>query len=1064
MTSLKSVFTRIFSLFMLFSILLGTFASCKEPDGTLTPDSNNTTSPESSSSVTTEPSTTGNTTSIPTQGDDTTMYTSSNYVKKYGDQNTAELWIKENITNKDTPPVTFQANGKSSEDYKWDKQIGESKQIIYFETEDNPSQSTEQIITYTCKELNIRVEVTLVTYTDYPVVEYNAVLYNDNDGNSQRIKNLLSADYMISEKEGDYFVHTNRGANTQYNDFEPLTYELKKTRHFEVNNGKPTSTYIPYFNIENKVDNTGTISIINWQGNWKADFLKEQSGVSLKAGQYSTDLILQKDEYLDFPGIVLLFYKGDYINGQNVYRRWLYNCNQFREQGKHMKETNVLVCPSQYNIYVDMKTLEMYKRTGLIEYIDKYNIDGGWYDTEGQTWFHTGNWYTLKAMYPKGIAQLSDLVHNTGLKFAVWYEPERVAWGTDTTNKLKDINGLIVVGSDGKAVTDYSKVADGNCYVLLDYSNPEVVKWVVDLLNSQFKDNNIDQYRQDFNMYPQDNWRALDLTRSSQLGIPRTGYTENKYCEGYLNVYAGILAENPGMYIDACASGGMRNDLSTIRYSFMHTRSDYWADIESAQLQTYGSSMWFMYWGTGFSSADLNSYDVRSHIGNSIGVGISNDSQAEALKNALTDWKHLAGYLFWDYYPLSDYVGSTKETMSIQYDSPENGKGMFVTYFRKNDTFTAHPRGLDPDAKYKIWDLDNKDATLRILTGAEIMAGVVITSKASTAVVYEYELVEGQDTTDFQTEKVPTGKGSNNYDPDAKDGKIIDITVPSVTTAYENKMSDSTLEKLYDVKSDNVMKYLMSDYRTTGLVYEISENIYNELIFTSVEVNGWKAINKSKVYISFATGGTYPFTTWDGNGALFKNVQPFAKKIGNTYFFWIANILPFADDDGQWKSGNITISWDKKAGGKGSATTFIDFKDNPGRITPVGKDTHTGKGKIYKIDAAIFESFCYTGKGIQYGNIVWNEIDTSSVGIVSVAEKAPAENANIQNLTRWISELNSDNVGIYARKDGDSYYLWLNGSESIESISVCQAQVKRAIFVWKDRNGNLCQQGIFFPS
>ncbi|MBQ8911638.1 MAG: hypothetical protein IJY89_03620, partial [Clostridia bacterium] len=498
-------------------------------------------------------------------------------------------------------------------------------------------------------------------------------------------------------------------------------------------------------------------------------------------------------------------------------------------------------------------------------------------------------------------------------------------------------------------------------------------------------------------------------------------------------------------------------------YSFMHTRSDYWADIESAQLQTYGSSMWFMYWGTGFSSADLNSYDVRSHIGNSIGVGISNAKQADALKSALTDWKQLAGYLFYDYYPLSDYVGATKQTMSLQYDSPENGKGMFVTYFRKSDTFTACPRGLDPSALYRIWDLDNKDKTLRTMTGAEIMAGISISSKAESAIVYEYELLEGQDTTAFQTEEVATGKGSNGYDPDNQNGKIVDVKIPAVTVAYENVMADDKLEKSYNVKKDNEIVYLHADHRTTGMVYAISRNIYEELIFTDETVNGWKAVNKSKIYVSFGEKDTYPFTTWDGNGGMFKNVQPFAKKIGNGYFLWIANILPFADDDGQWVTRDCAIIWDKKSGGKGRADTKVDFTDSNGRITPVGKDSYDGRGRIYRIDAAIYESFCYTGKGLQYGKTVWCEIDPSTVGLVSVAEKVPAEKEGIEEITVWLSSLKEKGVAVYACKTGDSYSLWIREFATVEGLSVCKAQVKRAILVWKDRNEKVEQQGIFFP-
>jgi len=1046
MNHTRSVLMRILSFLLLLSMSATVFTACKKKVG----NGNN----DSMADDENEPT---------IKGDDV-VYTSSDYVKKYADTDAMQMWLKENILESLLPPVTFTVKGKSSSNYSWKKTSQKAEKVVYFPQEENPSESTQQIINYDCKELALRVECTLITYTDYPVVEYTAVLYNEASGNSQRIGNLLAADYSIENKTGDYYLHTNRGANTAYNDFEPLSYELSNQKSFAVTNGKPTSTYIPYFNLENKMENTGTIAILNWQGNWKADFTKTESGVTLQAGQHTTDLVLQKGESMDFPGMVLLFYKGDRMNGQNVYRRWLYSCNQFREQGKHMKETNVLVCPPEYTIQADMKNLSMYARTGLLEYIDKYNIDGGWYDTEGNTWFHTGNWFTLKNAYPGGIQQLSQIVHSSGLQFAVWLEPERVAWGTQTTEALKNMGGLIVVGSDGKSVTDYAKVAKGDCYVLLDYSNPKVVQWVINLLNTQFKNNNIDQYRQDFNMYPGGHWTALDKTRAGQLGIPRTGYTENKYCRGYLDVYAGILAENPTMYIDACASGGMRNDLSTIRYSFMHTRSDYWADIESAQLQTYGSSMWFMYWGTGFSSADLNSYDVRSHISNSIGVGISNDSQAQALKNALTDWKHLAGYLFWDYYPLTDYIGATKQTMSLQYDSPEAGKGMFITYFRKNDTITVCPRGLDPKAIYQVWDLDRKESTLRTMTGAQLMAGISITSAAETAIVYEYQLVLGQDTTAFQTENVPTGKGWGGYDPDAKNGKIVNVAVPSVTVPYVNVMADDILVKEYAITEDGQIRYLHSDHRTTGMVYAISANIYDELIYTTKTVNGWKAIDKSKIYITVPGGAPCPFTIWDGNGALFKNVQPFAKKIGDTYFLWIANILPFADDDGQWKSWNCTLGWNKTEGGMGSADMFVDFSESGGRITPNGKDAHTGRGKIYEIDCAIYESFSYTGKGVQYGDIIWNEVDLLTVGIISVNEKAPAETENVGNLVKWLSDLKEESVGVYARKDGDRYYLWMRESETIESLSGCRAQVKRAVFVWKDRNGNLCQQGILFPA
>ena len=193
------------------------------------------------------------------------MYGSSNYVNKYADTAAMDEWLSENVEGKTSPPVTFRVGGKSSADYVWQKTVGQKKQVIYFE-EEMPSESIHLPITYRCPDLSLRVELTLISYTGYPVVEYTATLYNDGEGNSKAVSNLLSADYPVESKQGTKTLHASRGATT-YTDFEPLSYQLDGRKYFEVTNGKPTSTYIPYFNLENKEQNTGTIAILNWQGN-----------------------------------------------------------------------------------------------------------------------------------------------------------------------------------------------------------------------------------------------------------------------------------------------------------------------------------------------------------------------------------------------------------------------------------------------------------------------------------------------------------------------------------------------------------------------------------------------------------------------------------------------------------------------------------------------------------------------------------------------------------------------------------------------------------------------------
>ena len=993
------------------------------------------------------------------------QYTSDDYVKKYGDFKAMDEWIKENLENRATPPVSFEVDGVSSAQLPWQISVSDYTSKIDFPSEAHPTERFMKTISYVNETEGLKVEVVLTTYSDYPVVEYEAHLINMRDGNSAEITNMLAFDSYVERKSGNTFLHTNKGSTTSYLDFAPVDMELTAKQSFEVTTGKPTSTYLPCWNIENKLQNTGTIAYLNWQGSWKAEFTKKSQGTYLQAGQHDTDVILQKDEDMRFPGAVLLFYKGGQMNGQNVYRRWLYQCNLFREQGKHMKSTNILVGPATLKENSNLATIQLYKNAGLTDIIDKFNIDAGWYPNGMPDWYNnTGTWNVDPNYYPSGsLKNVSDRVRENDMLFALWYEPERIVPGSNVFAELAPEGQVIAVDGSGYAMKNPASLT-GKQSVLLDYSNPEVVDYTVDMLNASFEENGVDQYRQDFNINPAPFWKALDMTRARDLRIPRTGYTENHYCTGYLNVYKGIVDNNHDMYIDACASGGMRNDLSTQRYSFMHTRSDYWADIESAQNQTYGSSMWYMYWGTGFASSDFNSYDVRSHLSNSIGVGISQASQGAALRGALEDWKDLAQYLYWDYYPLTEFAGNTKNTMAMQYDSPEEGKGMFITFFRSDDDVSIKLQDLDPKAQYNVHDRDNPD-DVTLYTGAELMGeGIEIQAFSKSAIVYEYELAAGSDTKAFQNEEVKTGPGSNGYVPPVElKLEEKDMTAPTVTATYVDKNADEYLTPFYNITEDNKIEYVSDDYRSTGSIYQISANIYNEIQKNGAVFNGWEEVTKSKAYISGDGSEDYVFTTWD-NVLFFGNITPMVKKIGSTYFLWLDNFTPFGDSDGGWTDRVGALSWDK-ADGTGKGRAVLNYKLNSGehtRLRFIGTDKIEQTGKIYQIDAEIFGSFQYTGKGLSYGKDNYYEVKRDTIGLITVKNKAPKETDDIAtNLNLFSAQ--DKNVGVYTYVANGKYYIWFRNASNISLKTICEAHEPRAILYWKLADGREAQQSFMYP-
>ncbi len=995
---------------------------------------------------------------LPGEGgeEETVVNRIADYVTKYADDAAYTAWLEEHLLKTEIPPVSFTVDGASSDTLAWKR--SEEKAVPVTDYPDEaPFTRLTQLIHYDCADKDLRVDLTLTRYPGYPVVEYDAVLINTASGNSARLSSLQSIDDVIDPKDGVRFLHATRGSTygttlVAGTDFAPLTYSSFDGSGVtvEVKTGRPTETFIPYFNLENPEYNTGTIAILNWQGSWKANFRKDGDGIRLQAGQNETDFVLQKEETARFPGVVLLFYKGDYLNGQNVYRRFAYQCNLFREQGKHMKSTNVLVCSQTTSEKGDLAEIEMYSSApGLIELIDKFNIDAGdathgWYLTDGHSWDYVGNWEPNGKYYPDGLKPVSDAAHEAGLSFAVWFEPERLYGGTAVAEDLKD--SVLYVNGDGTACLGDDIPVGARC--LLNYADPKAVEYVVEMLDAAIKEYGIDQYRQDYNIQPAPYWTAYDGYEAKTLGVPRTGMTENRACTGYLSVWTQLEERNPGMYFDACATGGARYDLSTMRFAFLHTRSDEWADIEHAQNQSYGASMWFLYCGTGFT--DLSSYDVRSHIGNSIGVGITSPSQAAKLEGALTEWTELADYLFGDYYVLTPYAGNSKKTMAMQYDSPEDGIGMFITYFRQDGEITLCPHGLDPAAKYVIWDRDAKAETERTLTGAEIMAGYAIGGKARTAVVTEYRLADGENTEAFRKAEVPTGKGSTDFDPTVygEEGKL-KVTVPTVDAGYSPLgMSDAELEKAYKIEGDGEVSFVGYDGTSSGGFYAISRDLFEAAVRakSGTEVRGWTPLDKGKVEVKVA-GGWYTYHQWDG--MVFVQ-QPYVKQIGETYFLWLTNTTGLSDTDGAWQNWQILLRF---TDGKGNVLTTEPFTiwcegKKAQRIGFEAPAESSPSDSVFRIDEAIFGSLPYTGYGVEREGKTWYEVDMTRCGrVLTAGSKAPDEKRGLETQMQLFEE--GENVRFYTTlADGVPYLYFENAADFTGRMAIA----------WIDADGACCAQ------
>jgi alpha-galactosidase len=255
---------------------------------------------------------------------------------------------------------------------------------------------------------------------------------------------------------------------------------------------------------------------------------------------------------------------------------------------------------------------------------------------------------------------------------------------------------------------------------LLNLGNPQANRWVVEMIDSIMKKNDIDYYRQDFNMDPLTYWRNND-------SLDRQGITENLHVQGYLAFWDELRRRHPDMLIDACASGGRRNDLETMRRALPLLRSDFQPPntYEAQHGQTYGISAWIPYYGDGVYSVDK--YAVRSFYAPCFGLGGNQDM--EKAKVAYDECRKVASLMLNDFYPLTPYSLKLDQWIAWQFNNPELGNGLVQCFRRENcdeSTKTFQLNGLNPASQYEVINFDIVNS--KKISGKELMEKGLIVS------------------------------------------------------------------------------------------------------------------------------------------------------------------------------------------------------------------------------------------------------------------------------------------------------------------------------------------------
>jgi alpha-galactosidase len=519
----------------------------------------------------------------------------------------------------------------------------------------------------------------------------------------------------------------------------------EKSVHLEPGGGRSSSEVLPFFNLQ-WPSRGGVIIGIGWSGEWAADANStEGGGVRFRAGMALTRLKLKPGESIRTPSVAMLFYDGDWIRGQNLWRRFILEQHRPRARGKPLVPQLLAGNWGATPAAAHLANVKVLAERGLP--VDFYWIDAEWFG-RGPWFLNAGDWRVKADLYPEGFRPISDALHGCDRRLLLWFEPERVCEGTPWAKEFPQ--WLLAVPKEQKfyrwgdkqTLPDWHKAESLRNQIkegdrLWNLADPAARQYLTDFVSDRIAEFGLDCYRHDANIAPLEFWRAADPP-------DRQGMTEIRWVEGLYGFWDELLRRHPGLIIDNCASGGRRIDLETLSRSTPFWRTDFPGDPIGRQCHTFGISFWTPMNATGGTTPGRDDdYAMRSTFSSSMVVNLFGNGDAPQAKmpspdfpyakakTALAQYRGLQKDFLGDYYPLTPYSKAADAWLAWQFHREDLGEGLVQAFRRPKamqETVKLKLAGLSPAARYTVLDLDAPQRA-REMTGRELMEqGIPVTA------------------------------------------------------------------------------------------------------------------------------------------------------------------------------------------------------------------------------------------------------------------------------------------------------------------------------------------------
>ena len=408
---------------------------------------------------------------------------------------------------------------------------------------------------------NIAVDLIYALYPDTDVITRRAIVTNRSSLEIE-IRKILSSSLDIFEGDLDLIDFHGawiKEAHTHHRPVEHGTYVIDSKVGFS------SAKCNPGFLVEERGANEdhGKVWGFNlvYSGNHYSSISKNEYGIvrimsGIQPSRFSC--VLREGESFETPEAVLSFSNRG-RNGLSQHFHDFINEHIVRSDWKK-KERPVLI-NSWEAFGFDFKKDSLVKLASAAKKLgmELFVLDDGWFGRRSDDTKGLGDYDCNTKKIPGGIKALSKEIHDQGLLFGLWVEPESVNRDSVLYETHPD---WAIEEKDRESVL-------GRHQLLLDLTRKDVRDYIVENVSKLIDENDVDYIKWDMN----------------RMMCSVNGLYSHNYILGLYEVLDRIFTKRPHVLLESCSSGGNRFDLGMLCYSPQIWASDDTDPIERLDIQ-----------------------------------------------------------------------------------------------------------------------------------------------------------------------------------------------------------------------------------------------------------------------------------------------------------------------------------------------------------------------------------------------------------------------------------------------------------------------------------------------